>query len=159
MRLPRILVLIIFFIAQGSLDERALEALGLRALAVLREGPPEVRNVANMIWACGRMWELQQAEGGDRAAPGSALRRLEGELKGVAKRRAGEFKAQELSNVLWALAKLQDAGAALLTSLAGAAVTQLRALTPQGLSNIAWSLARRFPTPFLSRLGLCGAHS
>jgi hypothetical protein len=52
-----------------------------------------------------------------------------------------QFKEQELSNVVWAFAKLHHYDTELFDNLLAAVKVKLPHFLPQGVSNVAWALA------------------
>jgi hypothetical protein len=55
---------------------------------------------------------------------------------------AGEFKPQNVANLMWALATLGlEPGAELATAMSGQAVASAGEFKPQGVANLMWALA------------------
>ena len=97
------------------------------------------RHLSTSLWACATL-DIHSSK-------------LEFAILTVAKNLAHRFSSQELSNMIWAVAKLGglgEAGVVLLTRLATAVKVCITQFTPQGLSNIMWALATLGHLPALS---------
>ena len=72
------------------------------------------------------------------------------ELAREAKRRAGDFKQQDLANTAWAFATVGNADAPLFTALAREGQRRAGDFNPQNLANTAWAFATsKEPAPDL----------
>ena len=140
-----------FHAASGQLAAPApaasLTPLLARATETVGERNTEPRQVSGVLWACAKL------RAGNAALPGDALAAAVAAAERAAASCAQRMAAQELSNSLWAIAKMGrvghegegDAGAAagMLAAAAGKALERPDAASewaPQALSNTAWAL-------------------
>ncbi|KNC81629.1 hypothetical protein SARC_06052 [Sphaeroforma arctica JP610] len=123
------------FNANSSYD---VQPLLLKAAHHIQTNPQdcEARQLSGLLWACGKL--------GIRNEP------LEESVQHAALQHFEEFKPQELSNMLWGMAKTTAQRTGLVQGLAKHIATSLRrdkgtdfrsGWTPQGVSNVVWSLA------------------
>jgi len=138
----------------GLEDQMAEGSLALLLVSRTEEvlGRMGGREIANVLYAHARLHTLGRVHGGDRI-----LAVLVARASAHAEKGAQDFNAQEVSNVLWALAKMEiGAPAQLLEAMETRALATAALWDPQGVANLFWAFAKMERTPSAALLAAMG---